>query len=198
MNIPQMTHCSKYLTPRLAAISHQPSTHPFTDWLTAAESESELLYDWWFTANQFVLATSLLRLTTRIFIFQLNTCGYSPYATSSLMKGWVCRLQLLLGLVSAVILRSESRRINDRILLSQIRDSPILEGQVAVFISLRNRVVQLYPRHRVPFKSPPTARRATVDVFDPASTEDTNRSFQLVQLKTCHHGPQRKHRYSFL
>jgi hypothetical protein len=29
-----------------------------------SESESELLYDWWFTANQFVLATSPLRLTT--------------------------------------------------------------------------------------------------------------------------------------
>jgi hypothetical protein len=37
--------------------------------------------------------------------FQLNTCGYSPYVTSSLTWGWVCRLQLLLVL----ILRSESR-----------------------------------------------------------------------------------------
>jgi hypothetical protein len=30
------------------------------------------------------------------------------------------------------------------ILLSQIRDSPKLEGQVPVFISLRNRVARLY------------------------------------------------------
>jgi hypothetical protein len=43
------------------------------------------------------------------FFFQLNTFGYSPYVTSSLMRGWVCRLQLLLGLASAVILSSESR-----------------------------------------------------------------------------------------
>jgi hypothetical protein len=42
-----------------------------------SESESELLYDRRFTANQFVLATSPLRLTTGNFIFQLNTCGYS-------------------------------------------------------------------------------------------------------------------------
>jgi hypothetical protein len=50
--------------------------------------------------------------------------------TSSLMKGYVCRLQLLLALASAVILRSESRWIPQRILLSQIRDSLNLEGQV--------------------------------------------------------------------
>jgi hypothetical protein len=28
---------------------------------------------------------------------QLNTCGYSPYVTSSLMREWVCSLQLLLA-----------------------------------------------------------------------------------------------------
>jgi hypothetical protein len=40
------------------------------------------------------------------------------------MRGWVCRLQLLLALASAVILRSESRGTHDHILLSQIRNSP--------------------------------------------------------------------------
>jgi hypothetical protein len=79
-----------------------------------------------------------------VFFFQLNTCGYSPYVTSSLMRGWVCHLQLLLTLTSAVILRSESRGTHDHILLSQIRDSANLEGQVPIFISPRNRVVQLY------------------------------------------------------
>jgi hypothetical protein len=53
---------------------------------------SELLYDWQFTANQFVLARSPLRLNTSNFIFKLNDCGYNLYVTSSLMKGWVCRL----------------------------------------------------------------------------------------------------------
>jgi hypothetical protein len=60
----------------------QPSNNPC----------SELLYDWQFTANQFVLATSPLRPMTKIFIFQLNTCGYRPYVISSLTRGWVCRL----------------------------------------------------------------------------------------------------------
>jgi hypothetical protein len=34
-------------------------------YLSQPESEAELLYDWRFTANQFVLAQSPLRLTTR-------------------------------------------------------------------------------------------------------------------------------------
>jgi hypothetical protein len=62
-------------------------THNHIFCLTRSESESELLYDWRFTANLFVLAKSPLRLTTSNFIFQLNTCGYSPYVTSSLTRG---------------------------------------------------------------------------------------------------------------
>jgi hypothetical protein len=58
------------------------------------------------------------------------------------MGGWVCRLQLLLTLGIAVILGSES---HDHILLSEIRDSPNLEGQFPIFISPKNRVAQLYP-----------------------------------------------------
>jgi hypothetical protein len=51
---------------------------------------------------------------------------------------------LLLALVSAVILMSESRGIRDHILLSQFRDSPNLEGQVPIFISPRNGMARLY------------------------------------------------------
>jgi hypothetical protein len=64
-----------------------------------AESESESPYNWRPKANQFTLATSPLRLTNSNF-FQLNTCGHCPYVTSSLMRGWVCRLQMLLALAS--------------------------------------------------------------------------------------------------
>jgi hypothetical protein len=78
------------------------------------------------------------------FIFQLKTCDYSPYVVTSLTRGWVCPLQLLLVFASAVIIRSESCGTHDHILLSQIRDSPNLEGQVPVLIS-RNRVARLYP-----------------------------------------------------
>jgi hypothetical protein len=73
------------------------------------------------------------------FFSQLNTYGHNPYVTSSLTRRWVCRLQLLLALVSADILMSESRGSHDHILLSQIRDSPNLESQVYVFISPRDK-----------------------------------------------------------
>jgi hypothetical protein len=129
--------------------------------------ESELLYERRFTANQFVLAKSPLRHKTSNFIFQLNIYGYSPYVTPSLTRGWVCRLQLLLVLASAVILRSESRRTHDHILLSRIRDSPNLEGQVPMFISPRTGWPGYTPRHWVPISSPPTTHRATMEVFDP-------------------------------
>jgi hypothetical protein len=62
------------------------------------------------------------------------------------MRGYVSRLRLLLALAITVILRSESRETHDHILLSQIRDSPNLEGQVPVFIIPRDRVAQLYPQ----------------------------------------------------
>jgi hypothetical protein len=75
------------------------------------------------------------------YFFQLNTCSYSPYVTSSLTREWVCHLHLVLAFASAVFLESESRGTHDHILLSQIRDSPNLEGQVPVFISLRNMLV---------------------------------------------------------
>jgi hypothetical protein len=90
--------------------------------------------------------TKPLETHDQYFLFQLNTCGYSPYVTSSLMRGWVLCLQLPLVLASTVILGSKFRGIHDHILLSQIRDSPNLEGQVPVFISPRNRLAQLYPQ----------------------------------------------------
>jgi hypothetical protein len=72
---------------------------------------------------------------------RVYSCG-----APSLTRGRFCRLQLLLVLASTVVLGSESRGTHDHILLSQIRDSRNLEGQVPVFIYPRNRVVQLYPQ----------------------------------------------------
>jgi hypothetical protein len=59
-------------------------------------SQSRLLYNWWFTANQFVLAPSPLRFTTRFF-FQRNPCCHSPYVTASLTRRWVCLLRICLA-----------------------------------------------------------------------------------------------------
>jgi hypothetical protein len=93
-----------------------------------------------------------LKTHNQQFFFQLNTCSHSPYVTTSLTRGWVCHLQLLLALANAVILRSKPHGTHDHILLSQIQDSPNLEGQVPIFITPRNRVTQLYPpSHWDPF-----------------------------------------------
>jgi hypothetical protein len=61
---------------------------------------------------------------TSNFFLNCTLAVNSPYVTSSLMRGWVCHLQLLPILASAVILRSKSSGIHNHILLSQIRDSP--------------------------------------------------------------------------
>jgi hypothetical protein len=84
-----------------------------------------------------------LGLTTGFLL--LSECSGLLTWGASLMRGRICRIQLLV-LASAVILGSEFRRTHDYVFLSQIRDSPNLEGQVPVFISPRNRVAQLYPQ----------------------------------------------------
>jgi hypothetical protein len=53
--------------------------------------ESELLYDWWFAANQFVLAPSALSSRPQI-LFQLNPCCHSLRARSFMTRGLVCPL----------------------------------------------------------------------------------------------------------
>jgi hypothetical protein len=61
---------------KYSAISSQPPLqNSVLNWLSESESESELLKDWRFAVNHFVMATSPLRPTTRISSFQLNTSG---------------------------------------------------------------------------------------------------------------------------
>jgi hypothetical protein len=61
-------------------------------------SQPKLLYDWRLTANQFLLASTPLRPTTRGFSFpQLNCYGINPYVTSWLTKRWVCLLWICLA-----------------------------------------------------------------------------------------------------
>jgi hypothetical protein len=81
-------------------------------------------------------------------------------------RGRFCRLKLLLALASAVVVGSESRETRDDVTVS---DS------------------------RLPFSSSPTTRRATVEVFGPASTRDLNSeiSSKLAPLITLQ-GPRRK------
>jgi hypothetical protein len=112
-------------------------------------------------SQSFRLGAEPLETHGQNFFFQLNTCCHSPYVISSVTRGWVCRLKLLLALASTFIHRSEFRRTHDHILLSQIRDSP----------NLVPRSPYLYPpgtgwpSYWVPIPSPFTTRRATVEVI---------------------------------
>jgi hypothetical protein len=67
---------------------------------------------------------------------------FVSYVASSLTRGWVYNLQLLLNLTIAVLLGSESH--GTHIIVSILRFHN-LEGKVAVLIYLRNRAAQLYP-----------------------------------------------------
>jgi hypothetical protein len=99
--------------------------------------------------------------------------------------GRTYRLQLLLTLASAVILRSESRGTHDHILLSQIWDYPNLEGQDPLFISHRNNVGWLYPQ-------------ALVSLFVASyDSQDCGGGIRprLYTLIRSRHGSHRKHRF---
>jgi hypothetical protein len=126
-----------------------------------SESESESLYDWQFTSNQFVSATNPVRPTTGIFIFQLNTCGYSPYVVSSLKGGCVCHLKLLLVLASAVVLRSESRGTHGHIYCLRFETPPTWKASYPYLYPPGIWWPGYTPRHWVPFSSPPATHRAT-------------------------------------
>jgi hypothetical protein len=128
-------------------------------------SESELLYDWRFTANQSWRQS--FETQTSNFIFQLNTCSYSPYIKSSQTRGWAC--------VYNCCWSSPAQSFS----------GPNPAGLMTIFYCLkfetpptwRARSPYLYPpgtewpgynpRHWVPFWSTPTTRRAKVEVFDP-------------------------------
>jgi hypothetical protein len=94
----------------------------------------------------------------------MNTCGSSPYVTSSLTRGWVCRLHLLLVLASAPILRSGY--------CLRFETPPTWRTRSPYLYPPGTGWPRYTPRHWVPFSSPPITRRVTVEVFDPASTRD--------------------------
>jgi hypothetical protein len=119
------------------------------DWLWPVTSSSE------FTANQFVLETSPLRLKTSNFIFQLNTCGYNSYVTSSLTRGRVCRLQLMI-LASADIFRSSPTRLpqyagpGPRIYIVQEQGGPVIPPGTGFHFRRLLRITGLRWRYSIP------------------------------------------------
>jgi hypothetical protein len=93
------------------------------------------------------LGTEPLETHNQKFCSQLNIYSHSPYITSSLMRGWVCYLILLLALASTFILGPESCGTRDHILLSQIRDFPFC--YLLRLTGLRWRYLTLPPHGKV-------------------------------------------------
>jgi hypothetical protein len=155
------------------ALSPLSQTHCRLGSESESESEIEFLYYWRFTNQSLRLVDKPLETHDQhIFFFQLNTGFHIPYVRSSVTRGWVCHLQLLLVLASSVILRFESHGTHDHILISQIRYSPNLEGPVPILMYTPTGWSSYNPRHWVPFSSPPKTRRDTVEVFEPVSTRN--------------------------
>jgi hypothetical protein len=99
MQLVKNIHCS--FEGRILRIAH---THTHTQSQSQSQSQN------YFSTGGLPLFSLVAktRETLNVYFFQLNTCSYCPYVTSSLTREWVSRLQLLLVLASAVILGSES------------------------------------------------------------------------------------------
>jgi hypothetical protein len=65
--------------------------------------KSKLLYNWWFTANQFCLSVNPLQTHDQSFLSQLNPYRISPYVTASLTtcvcQGTYCTYIMLLKIL---------------------------------------------------------------------------------------------------
>jgi hypothetical protein len=85
---------------------------------------------------------------------------------------------------------------DERMGLSFVHDSPALFSWVRV--PLDSWQYFTVSDLRLPFSSPPTTRRVTVEVFDPASTEGFYAGLNFVQLYNPLHDPRRIHRSSLL
>jgi hypothetical protein len=93
---------------------------------------------------------------------RVSWCG-----VHSLTRGQVCSVQMLLVLVRAVVLGSESRGTHDNVLLSQIRDFPNWRDRSPYLYPPGTGWPSFTPSQWVPFSLPRTTRRATVEVCKP-------------------------------
>jgi hypothetical protein len=126
-------------------------------------------------ARRFTVCASCVDLQECKF-FWLSTFRRSSYVTSSLTRGWVRRLQLLLVLASAVIFRYSCLRF--KVPITWRARSPCLFSPGTWWPGYT-------PKHWVPFSSPPTTRRATVEVFDTENVSSIMTCSLVPRETTC-------------
>jgi hypothetical protein len=88
-------------------------------------SKSNFLYYWRLTSNQFVLASSPLRLTTRDIFSPLKLRGNSPYVTFPLMRIWVYLLWICLAFLQVYVSHIQHVIINSCFCCSHLSQSPL-------------------------------------------------------------------------
>jgi hypothetical protein len=117
------------------------------------------------------LATNPLRLTTRNFIIQLNTYGYSPYVTCSLTRGWAVVYNCCWSSPAQAFSGQSPAGLMTTFYCLRFEIPPTWRTRSPYLYPSETGWPGYTPRHWVPFSSPPT-RRATVEVINPASTRD--------------------------
>jgi hypothetical protein len=120
--------------------------------------------------RQSVLPTSPLRPTTSSFFFIWTLAVIVLMQLPLWREDGSVVYNCCWSSTSAVILGSESRGTHDHILLSQIREPPTWRAWSPYLYSPRTGWHSYTPRNWVAFSSPPTTHRATVEVFESAST----------------------------
>jgi hypothetical protein len=79
------------------------------------------------------------------------------------MKGWLCRLQLLMVLARVVSNGSKPREPHDIFYCLKFETLSTWMASSPYLYTLGTGWPSYNPRHWVPFSSPPTTRRATVE-----------------------------------
>jgi hypothetical protein len=111
------------------------------------------------------------------FLLLSDSCGFVDVGRS-LWREDGCHLQLLLAPASAVTLGPNPARLMTIFYCLRLDTPSIWRIRSPYLCPLGTRWPSYTPRHRVPFSSPPTTLRVTVDVFEPVSTRGwtSNRS----------------------
>jgi hypothetical protein len=118
-----------------------------------------------------------------ITVRQLRVCWCRARALSIfLTRRWVCRLQMLLALASAVIRGSESRRIMTIFCRLRSEALPTWRARSPYLYLPGTGWPNYISMHCVTFPSPPTTHRATVEVFERASTRGSGRLRLVVSI----------------
>jgi hypothetical protein len=136
-------------------------------------SKSQLFYDRRSVGQSVLVLSPHLGPKTR-FLLLSDSCGFVDIGAPSLARGRVCHLQLLLVHASAIIFGSVSRGTHDHILLSRFETPPTWRAESSYLYPPGRGWPSYTPKHLVPFSSPPTIRSATVEVFETASTQETD------------------------